>query len=533
MNNKIKLLLVTSCLSLSMSSCIDLETAPYDRKTDLTFWTEDSLSAYEALNTCYLNLATMDEQMWSECMTDNAYTKQPSAYTQSIGNGTYSTADSYILSVWDTKYAGIRQCNEVLNNIDKVSRLSESLKNRYIGEAKFIRAYHYYELYTKFGDVPYFTNVITVAESKELARTPKSEIVTNILADLDEIINNNYLPNSYGSNDKGRATKWAAMALEAKIYLFEGNWQKVKELTSEIMNKGSFSLYPSYSGLFEISSEGNSEVILDAQYRPVSREHNIMYSFLPPSMGGYSQLSPLQELVDSYIMLNGKNIKDAQSGYDENNPYRDRDPRLAATVMYTGNSYTLADGSTKIINCAPGQGQDGYGVTSDCSATGYYVKKYWDKTYRQSLLSGLNPILIRYADILLMNAEANAELGQLDASIWNATIRPIRERAGFTQASALDFPSTSKNQLIQIVRNERRSELAMEGLRHKDIMRWKIAEQVLNGYCHGIKTGEAIGTDNGYVRVENRQFDAQKHYLWPIPQHERDLDANLTQNSNW
>ena len=132
-----------------------------------------------------------------------------------------------------------------------------------------------------------------------------------------------------------------------------------------------------------------------------------------------------------------------------------------------------------------------------------------------------------------MNAEANAELGQLDASTWGATIRLIRKRAGFTQPSALDFPSTSQNELIQIIRNERRSELAMEGLRHKDIMRWKISEQVLNGYCHGIKTGEAIGTDNGYVRVENRQFNAKKHYLWPIPQHERDLNANLTQNSNW
>lgn len=531
---KYKFIVAFTTAALSLSSCIGLDTAPYDRETDLTFWKDDSLSALKAVNGCYQYLGSMDEQLWSEAMTDNVYTKQPSAYTQSIGNGTYSTADNYVLSVWNSKYAGIYACNEVLDNIDKTPHLSPELKNRIMGEAKVIRAYLYYELYTKFGDVPYFTNVISISGSQSVGRTPRAEVVANIVKELDEVIDNNWLPETYSSANKGRITKWAAVAIEAKVYLFEGNWDKVRQLTSEIMQSGRYQLFLSYEGLFQIANEGNSEVILDIQYEPTSREHQMLYSFLPPSMGGYSQLSPLQELVDSYIMLNGKGIHEQGSGYDASKPYENRDPRLAATVMYTGNSYEMSDGSRRTIDCQPGASPDGYGYSSDCSATGYYVKKYWDNTYRANLYSGLNPILIRYADVLLMNAEACAKLGQFTDAVWNQTIRPIRVRAGFTDSSALDFPQGKSNDdLIDIIRNERRSELAMEGLRHKDIMRWHTAEKVLNGWCHGLYTGETVGTDNGYVRVENRQFNPSRHYLWPIPQHDRDLNANLTQNPNW
>lgn len=97
------------------------------------------------------------------------------------------------------------------------------------------------------------------------------------MADLDEVINGNYLPTSYDADNKGRITRWAAMAIKAKIYLFEGNWTQVKNITSTIMTEGGFKLFGSYAGLFEIANEYNSEVILDAQYRPTSREHQMMY----------------------------------------------------------------------------------------------------------------------------------------------------------------------------------------------------------------------------------------------------------------
>lgn len=533
MKTIIRSLFIFSVLMSGAVSCIELDTVPYDRESDLTFWDEDEDAALKALNTCYTYLAGIEELLYSEAMTDNAYIKQPNDATQNIGNGSYSTADPYVKSVWDSRYTGIRMCNQLLENIDRVPNLEPALKNRYIGEVKTIRAYHYYELYTKFGDIPYATSVLSIEESMTIERSDKATVVNNILNDLDEVISGKYLPESYDANNKGRITHWAAMALKAKIHLFEGNWTEVRNITSVIINEGGFTLFGSYSGLFEIANEYNQEVIMDAQYRPSSREHHIMYEFLPPSMGGYSQLSPLQSLVDSYIMLDGKAI-DESDLYDENNPYENRDPRMQATIMYTGNSYVLADGSEVVINADPGQGRDGYGVSSDVTATGYYIKKYWDNTYRASLYSGLNPIIIRYADILLMHAEAVAELGNFNGSTWNMTIKPIRQRAGFTNSSAVEYPlAVSQEELIEIIRNERRSELALEGHRHKDIFRWRIADEVLNGWSHGFKTGESVGTDNGYVRIENRKFDANKHYLWPIPQAERDLNRNLSQNPNW
>ena len=516
---------------LPVFSCVPLDTEPYDRETDLSFWKKENSALY-ALNSCYHTLYSAEEVLYADAMTDNAYTKVQTGFNQAIGNGSYSIAYPYVESVWDSRYAGIRACNELLNNIDQVQGLTDDLRNRYRAEATVIRAFHYFELYSRFGDVPYFTKVITIKESQQLSRTPKDKIVTTILNELDNIISNNYLPSSYTADeDKGRITKWAAMALKARILLFEGRWEELYSVTSDIMSNGSFRLFHSYSGLFQVANENNEEVILDLQYISPGREYQTQYQFLPPSLKGYAQLVPLNELVQSYITDNGKAIDEPGANYNPKKPFEHRDPRLAATVCYSGNSYAFSDGTVHTVDCNPGSNPDGYGFSSSSSPTGYYIKKYWDCTYRDNLYSGLNIILIRYADILLMNAEALAEMGRLDKKAWDNTIRLIRERAGFTNEEALEFPENSN--LIEIVRRERRSELALEGLRLKDIVRWRIADKVMNGYCHGIYTGEAVGTDNGYVRVENRIFEAKKHYLWPIPQNERDLNHNLTQNPNW
>ncbi len=514
-------------------SCHDLDLTPHDRETDADYWNKPESAMY-MINKCYQGMNNADEVLYADAMTDNAYTKVSNSNNQAIGNGTYSTADNYVQSVWSYRYGGIHQCNQLLDNLDRIPELSDELRNRYRGEAIFIRAYHYFELYSKFGDVPFFTTVISIDESRTIVRTAKAEIVNSLLTQLSEVIDNNYLPPSYDTQNTGRITRWAAMGLKARMLLFEGagRYNEVTPLTNRIMTEGGFSLYNDYEDLFTIAHENNAEILLDVQYKPVDREHQVQYNFLPPSLGGYSQLSPLQELVDNYITLDGYSIADApSSSYDPAVPFSNRDPRLAATIVYTDNSYRLADGSQHVVDSRKGVAPDGFDFSSDASATGYYIKKYWDNTYRSNLMSGLNIILMRYADILLMHAEALAEQGQLTATEWDRTIRPLRLRAGFTEPRALEFPAGGD--LKEIVRRERRSELALEGLRHKDIIRWRIAEQVLNGWSHGLYTGDAVGTDNGYVRVENRSFDAGKHYLWPIPQNERDLNSNLTQNPQW
>ena len=521
-----KLFYTLALSALVFAACVPLDTPPYDRETDLTFWEEDSNSALSALNTCYTYLTGMYELVYSDGMTDNAYVK--GGQNQAIGNGKYGTSEGYVYDVWNSHYAGIRACNELLTNIDRVPNLEPALKARYIAEARTLRAWNYYELYVRFGGVPYLDKPVSIQEAREAARETATSLASKIKAELQEVIDGNVLPESYTGADQGRVTKWTVYALLARTCLFDGEFARVRDLTADIMNNSNITLYPSYPGLFSVAAEECSEIMLSTQYMPISREQNIMYNTIPPSMGGYSNLAPLKSLVDSYIMLNGKAITEPGSGYDESHPWDNRDPRLAATVMYPGNSYPVTGGVIE----PDWNGRDAFNSTSDVTPTGYYIRKWWDPTYRLTLQSALNAIIIRYADVLLMNAEAHAELGTLDATVWNATIRPIRERAGFTESVALDFPS--QGDLKAIVRNERRSELAFEGTRRNDIIRWRIAETVLNGWCHGMYTGETVGTDNGFVRVEERQFDPSKHYLWPIPQKERDLtNNNLEQNPNW
>ena len=512
------------------TSCVDLDTPPLNYETDLTYW-ESPTAAIESVNACYKWLPSATNVLYNDAATDNAYCKAD-GFNQSIGNGSYSTDDSYIKSYWDNQYGGIKMCNRLAENIHRVPNLTPELHNRYLAEARFLRAFYYFNLVNKFGDVPYTTKVISIAEAGSIPQTPKETIINNILAELDAIIAANYLPASYPAEDFGRITQWAVKTLKARILMCGSRWEELKVVTEDIMSAG-FTLHLNYGEMFEVAHEVNNEVILSTQYVKTHREHSTQYNFLPPTLGGYAQLSPLQELVDSYLMMNGKSIKEAGSNYDESKPYEGRDPRLTATIIYDGNKYIKADGSEAVIWTQKGSDPDGLNYSSNATPTGYYFKKYWDKDYHENHMSGLDIVLMRYADVLLMNAEAHAETNTLTAAVWDRTIKIIRERAGFTESSALDFPTISNDAKIDVIRNERRVELAFEGSRRLDIMRWQIAEDVLNGWCHGIFTGDVVGADNGYIRIEERQFTPTKHYLWPIPQADIYLNASLSQNDNW
>jgi starch-binding outer membrane protein, SusD/RagB family len=302
---------------------------------------------------------------------------------------------------------------------------------------------------------------------------------------------------------------------------------------------GNYALVSSYTDLFSNSvvNNKNNESILSLQYVPLLRTWGEYVDFAPISAGARSNnLAPTQELVDNYIMLNGKKINEAGSGYDENNPYANRDPRLTATIVYHNYAWVNPNGTTQTIYIKPGTGPVGqtaneYSPAGQGTATGYYWRKYWDPAATApGISSGLKLHLIRYADVLLMYAEAKHSLGQMTEEVWNKTIKPLRERAGFTDAGALNYPGNAN--MTEIIRSERRSEFALEGLRIDDIRRWKIAETVLNGWAHGARYGEP-SIDNGYLRVQQRTFDKDKHYLWPVPPTERALNANLSQNDGY
>jgi starch-binding outer membrane protein, SusD/RagB family len=513
-------------LAVLMSiSCADLDIAPIDAQSELNYWqTKEDANTY--LNTLYADIMNADTYLFLSALTDDAYTRREEI--RNVGNGNYDPSNSFITAQWSQRYEGIRRSNIFLNNIGRVEDLTDVELNEYKGQAMFIRAWHYFLLTQWFGDVPLVTDEISIEESQKLTRTPKATIDEFINEELETAIS--FLPETYPAGNEGRITKGAAIALKSRFYLYNGQDQQAADLASQLF--GEYSLFPSYANLFKMNNEFNQEVILDLQYVPINREHNIQYSLIPPSEGGYANFSPFQEFVDTYTMINGLPITDAASGYDENNPYANRDPRLAANVIFDEYNWTRFDGSQIVIDTSPNASPNGINFSSNTTPTGYYVSKYYDRTARSVVNSGLNLILIRYAEVLLNYAEAKANLGTFTASDWDNTIKQIRQRAGLT-GTALDFPGTDQEALKQIIRDERRKELAFEaGHRFFDIRRWGIADEVLKGWFHGIKT-DILPDDGGYQRVDFKTFDASKHNLWPIPQSERDLNKSLSQNDNW
>lgn len=536
-----KLLLPILCVTV-LFSCRKLDQPITRDYTDAAYWrtADDALAA---LASCYENLSDDTYYFGDEALSDNGYVSGTGFKAVSlIASGSYDPSNTRLTDEWKYRYTCIRKCNTVTTNIDRVPGLDSTLKRRILGEARFIRAYSYFQLASWFGDVPFYTNLITIEEARAITRTQRDQVLDFVESELADIRGalpvNNYTGSGYQEKDKGRITRGAVIALTARVHMFRSEWQKAIndcELLINNATNGNYALQSSYANIFTAANEFNNEVIFDIQFGG-GRTHAAQRSFLPQTVALLrSTLVPTQDLVDDYIMLNGKGIKDASSGYSENDPYTNRDPRLNATILHDGSTITDFDGKVQTILTKPGSVPATNSVDDQgASPTGYYFYKYYDRT-ATNYNSGLNLIVLRYADVLLMYAEAKNELSQLDAGVWNQTIRALRVRAGFNDAGATEFPGVGQDALRTIVRRERRAELAFEGVRALDVRRWKIADQVMNRPVRGIKvTGGAFRKDaNGYIIVEDRVFTNPKHYLWPVPTFERDQNTNLGQNQDW
>jgi starch-binding outer membrane protein, SusD/RagB family len=526
---------------LWVAGCKPLDLAPTDRFTEATYWTSAD-RALTVLNSAYSGMYAPDFFFSNDALSDNAYNQLGDFKgANSIARGAFDPALPRMKEEWDYHYQGMKTCHILLANIDRVPSIDAPLKARIIAETRFIRAFHYFQLMNWYGDVPFFREDISIEQSRTIARSPRAEVLTFVLAELDGIVA--ALPTNvqYAAADRGRITKGAAIALKARVLLYEGRWADVATECEKLIDNtanGTYALFPSYANLFLPAAENSSESILALGFAPEVRTHSNFRDFVPISIGDrVNNIGPTQELVNDYLMLNGRAITETGSGYAEATPYANRDPRLTATIVYDGYRWTKPDGSTTTIFIKPGStpantdARNEFGK-QNASPTGYYVRKYYDPTATVNFLSALDLMLIRYADVLLMYAEAKNEQGQLTAAIWDRTIGALRRRAGL-DAAALTYP-TGANQasLRDAIRRERRTELAMEGLRVFDIRRWRTAETVLNGFARGAKFGDPA-VDNGFIRADRRTFDKDKHYLWPIPQIERDLNQNLTQNPKW
>jgi len=525
MKNRLIIILV---LSVAFCSCKKnfLDRQPLTEYSETTLWTGAN-DAIAACNAAYSNFEDGQWVVYMDDASDNAHDPYPWEGWQEFGNMQLLSPNS-----WRSKYdfTTITQCNWFLANIDKTP-MDEGLLKRMKGEVRFIRAYEYFERAQLYGDFPLVTKMLTTTEANDVVRAPKSEVVQFILNELDTIATT--LPTTYDASDRGRITQGAAWALKARVELFNEKYAESAASAKKVMDLGVYSLFPNYQDIFRMNNEYNSEIILDRGYLDTDPNLTIGLMVLAPEStpgGGWSSVNITQSLIDAYEMANGKTIDDPVSGYDIDHPFVNRDPRLLQTVIIPGAEYAGI-----IFNPMDPNSLD-YWPTYNY--TGYVGRKYinYKSDFSDLYKAGLNIPLIRYAEVLLTYAEAKIESNSIDNTVYDA-IDEVRLRAGLPAVDQAKYATQA--QLRDLIRRERRVELAMEGLRWYDIQRWKIGNEVMNGPVYGLRfsnidaNGNVTYTSTEHAKIEDRVFDPSKNYLWPVPQGQLDLGKNLSQNPNY
>ena len=515
-------------------SC-EVDRFPETQISDTSFWkTETDLKT--AANYLYTFLPGFAiEDTWS----DDAFATQ----ADPISDGSRlapSTSTAY-----SAPYQLIRAANNILEKAPQAP-VTAPVLNRYLAEARFFRAFAYFQLLEKYGNVPLILKTLneTAVELTQPA-APRAQVLDQIYQDLDFAAAALPTPTILGATDYGRVSNTAALALKARVALFEGTRSKFhaygdasRHLTlalnaaQAVLDSRQHELYTSYTNLFQYAGEGrqNRENILVKQFGTSSANVVLSHNYsLDLYVGG---VNPTKSLVDSYLMKDGLPIsRSPLYTVPSTSPgvFQNRDERLAATVFRQGEAYNT--GAT-------------FTTPLQYHKTGFNSKKYFnalDYTTRQALV---DRVLIRYAEVLLTYAEAKFELnGTLADADLDLTINRLRTRGGVARLTNA-FVSTNGLTMREEIRRERRVELALENLRYWDLIRWKTAEvelpkPVLGNYFFRQEFGTTTPVQvdaNGYIVAQNasfRRFDPAKDYLWPFPINELALNPTLQQNPGW
>lgn len=480
-------ILFISFILILGSSCSDLlDTYPKDKVSAATFWKSKN-DVELALAGCYRHLKTCtilsDCRPYLDGMTDNGYA-QHEEDLQQIQLGLLNPTTGSVVSIYTSMYKGITACYVFLENFDRIKDglgYSEQQQNQIIAEVRLLKAYYYFELVQRFGGVVIYDQVPTIEISKIKQKTFE-ESIQYVLSDLDFAISN--LPNQ---TYKGHVVKNTALGLKARVALFMKDWNQVKSLTSEIINsesEGKTSLSKDYEPIFikRLGQEDCSEILFAVEYlAPDAKQwHGIEIK------GFYwSGITPFESFMSVY----DSNDRRFKEWY-----YKAIDGRY---LRPTDNTLFMPTNTTH---------------------TGWGLVKFFDKTNLgkygvnpYDIITDDNAVLMRYAEILLMYAEAviEAEGGSTTDVLALSSVNRIRERAGLNK---IEGPLTR-----EVLRKERRLELAFEGFRLFDLHRWRIAEEVMNGF-------ESVA---GSCVFEPHQ------YIWPFPQSEIDVNPQLVQNQGY
>lgn len=492
---------------------------------------------------------------------------------------------------WD--WSALRNINYFINNCRSGS-VNPSIINKYEGSARFFRAFFYYYMVSRFGDVPWYSNVIASDDDKALLKPRDSRvmIIDSVLYDIDYAINN--LDSSKAGVNK--VNKWTALALKSRICLFEGTFRKyhtefslpgsaalltqAANAAAQLINSGQYNVYTgsspqtAYQELFTTASKNNGEYILARSFLAQSNVfYSVNYYAISPSFG---KPGLEKNLVNSYLLKDGSRATDVP-GYDTLSFYNEtqnRDPRLAQTIR------------------TPGYKRIGAAVISAPSftstSTGYQLTKFVTDETQDKLNGNSNPLpIFRLAEVFLNYAEAKAELGTLTQADLDISVNRLRARVNMPAlnlananshidpflATAYTHVGDQNKGTILEIRRERRIELVMEGLRWNDLMRWKEGHLLTNQYKgmyfngpgaydldHDGQTDVVIftgtrpsipstqylelgvdiqlekGAGGGLITVLpaiKKSFNENRDYLFPLPTQEILLNKQLTQNPKW
>lgn len=550
--------------ALCGSACQKLEDRPFELITEEYLWdSKDSLgtNASYFLNDIYGDLPNGYNRIDGNLLdaaTDDAVPSGDNTAISRFTNGGYSPLVNSDNS-WAGNYASIRKCNLFVQNFPKVN-LKKSDAAIYIqgqywkAENRFLRAMFYYELIRRFGGVPLLGDrILTVNDDLKLSRNTFEECADYIVTECDAI-KDDLRPDNLLDGDYGRITKTIALTLKAKVLVLAasplnnpGNdvtkWRKAKNALADVIRTGTYDLEPVFANVF--LTRKNKEVIL-AYQRALTFDvetNNAPVGYVNGTTASRGRTSPTQELVDAFPTSKGLPIttdvksSNNQTGYDANNPYANRDPRLDLTVFR--NALPWLNRTVETFN----GGRDRPGGSVIQTKTGYYMRKFMGDFATQTAYTNQthNFPIFRYADVLLLFAEAKNEVdgpGTGSDSVYTY-LRAIRARARISEGVA---PNTygipdglSSVQMRELIRNDRRIELAFEEQRFWDLRRWKIAEQVYNKPLHGmriVKTGTALSFQVETLSIPF-QFFAPRMYRYPIPFTEISKNTNLTQNEGY
>ncbi|MEO6732705.1 MAG: RagB/SusD family nutrient uptake outer membrane protein [Ferruginibacter sp.] len=503
-----------------------------------------------------------------ECFSDDAVPSADGNEGWNIIRGGYSPVSTFDDN-WGSSYSAIRAANIFLQNYQQVPWTDSSRKVWFPNETRALRAYFYFELIRRYGGVPLVDNKVFDPNEPELLNLKRNsfeECVNYIVSELD-IVKDSLRPDASLANrttdpDLGRMRKSVVMAIKAQVLLLAASplfnplstpgkaytgyptysaerWKAAADAAKAVMDLGIYDLEASRYTL--VLSRANKEHIFFRMSDP-RVDNSYAYYMSPPgykpaNRNSEGRVSPTQEFVNAFPMKNGKAITDPTSGYNPSNPYAGRDPRLEQTVFYNGAKWLqrpleiFEGGKDKPNNAtlAPVQTQTGYYAKKFC-ANDSSSANYTSTFFRDG---GFTPpwCVIRYADILLMYAEAKNEYSGPDASVY-AAVEKIRQRAGL---SPYTLPAgLSQAQMRDVVRNERRIELAFEEQRFWDIRRWKIAKAVYGTTLHGVTiTKNANGSLTYAPKDVTTPYFTDAMYLFPIAIKETQVNRGIEQNPGY